>query len=120
VTSSYSFIAEDFLERNVILRSHDQVPSRLKDEIYVAEMRKRMPALKHVELILRVDNQQVYVARIVQLVASTKFTRACWKMGLLKVFAQPLEYRYSNTSSKWREEVKLGCYSTSWNPDWDE
>jgi hypothetical protein len=95
-------------ERRVIVVSEDQ--AHHGDGIYETELRKRMPALKHVEVILRVDDQQVTLAEKVGFVVSTRFTRACWKLGILKLFMQLPENHHKNSKAapQWREEVDVG------------
>jgi hypothetical protein len=91
----------------------ETIPNAANETTYIATLRERMPTSQHVKVVIRVRSQQISLAERAQCVASTNFTRACWKIGLLQAFVRLQETGDTQgphtqvEPSKWQEEINM-------------
>jgi hypothetical protein len=110
------FIPEPYTIVEELSESEDG-PISSNDSSYAVELSKRMPALEHVDVVFVADAQWLTecLKRGREHVMSTRFTRACWKMKLLRAFVvlrdkdRGLRRRHAVDfdQSNGREEIQL-------------
>jgi hypothetical protein len=84
---------------------HDS-PDKMAEAL---DIRTRMPSLRHVEAVIRVDREVTQEQRR-RFVMSTRFTRSCWRTGLLTAFLElnlEGEDEGNGELPRWREEIVL-------------
>jgi hypothetical protein len=91
----------------------ETIPNAANETTYIATLCERMPTLQHVKVVIRVRSQQISLVERAQCVASTNFTRACWKIGFLQAFVRLQETGDAQGAhthvepSKWQEEINM-------------